>query len=88
MLKVLVCFLWSMHMHTSHSLPTPGQLVYMPLPPPPYDVIDDADDLERSPRSSPVGDAAMDLLQIRGDAVPDASLDLTVTPVSMLSLTS
>ena len=69
------------HAHLTLPSHNPGQLVYMPLPLPPDDVIADADDVERSPRSSLVGDAAMDLLQIRGDAVPDASLDLAVTPV-------
>ena len=69
------------HAHLTLPSHNPGQLVYMPLPLPPDDVIDDADDVERSPRSSRVGDAAMDLLQIRGDVVPDASLDLAVTPV-------
>ena len=69
------------HAHLTLPSHAPGQLVYMPLPPPPDDVIADADDVERSPRSSPVGDAALDLLQIRGDAVLDATLDLAVTPV-------
>ena len=53
----------------------------MPLPPPPDEVIADADELERSPRSSPVADAALDLLQIRGDAVLGATVDTEVTPV-------
>jgi hypothetical protein len=78
MLKVLACFKHGQLTLPSHA---PGQLVYMPLPPPPDDVIAESDDVERSPRSSPVGAAALDLLQIRGDAVLGATVDLEVTPV-------
>jgi hypothetical protein len=54
----------------------------MPLPPPPDEVIADADELERSPRPSPVADAAaLNLLQIMGDAVLGATVDIEVTPV-------